>query len=304
MNYGGIAMAKYRIKKKLAKRCNYGAKRLISVIIKIVLHFTANDGATDEANGNYFANNNVGASAHVFIDDDSITQSVPDNYVAYSVGGRKYPGTKGGKLYRKATNANTYNIEMCDVLKNGKHDVSEKTLENTIDFVRVKMKEFNLTVDDVIRHYDVNGKPCPAYFVDEKKWAEFKKRLSETEKEPQVKAKIVLARDGWFGRNTIRRTQQYFGIEQNGHVYRQPKGNAKYLTRINKSVWQFKDNYDDGSLVVKKMQKLFGVKQDGLFGKNTIKAMQKFLKVKQTGYLNKDTVIAWQKWLNKQAKTK
>lgn len=54
------------------------------------MHFTANDGDHDEGNANYFANNVVKTSAHYFLDDDSVTQSVPDDYMAYSVGGAKY----------------------------------------------------------------------------------------------------------------------------------------------------------------------------------------------------------------------
>ena len=74
------------IKVNLANPANYGGKR--SKIEYIVMHYTANDGDSDEGNGNYFHNNVVNASAHYFVDGDSITQSVPDNYVAWSVGGK------------------------------------------------------------------------------------------------------------------------------------------------------------------------------------------------------------------------
>ena len=30
----------------------------------------------------------------------------------------------------------------------------------------------------MIRHFDVTGKPCPAYWVDNNKWNEFKSKLS------------------------------------------------------------------------------------------------------------------------------
>ena len=71
------------IKIKTANRSNYGGKRSNADIKYIVIHYTANDGDTDEGNGNYFANNIVGASAHYFVDDDSITRSVPDDYIAW-----------------------------------------------------------------------------------------------------------------------------------------------------------------------------------------------------------------------------
>jgi glucan-binding YG repeat protein len=164
-------------KTDLALRSNYGNKRNTSDIKYIVMHFTANDGDTDEANGNYFDDTYRGASAHYFVDDDSITQSVPDDYVAYSVGGKKYANTKGGSLYGIVTNANTLNIEMCDTVKDGRCNVSEKTLANAIALVKEKQQQYNISNENVIRHYDVTGKQCPAYYVDEAAWASFKARL-------------------------------------------------------------------------------------------------------------------------------
>lgn len=185
----------YKYKKKLAKRQNYGAKRSTKKIKKIVWHYTGNDGDTDEANGNYFANNKVYASAHYFVDDDSVTQSVPDNYVAYSVGGSKYPNCKetgGGKQYGKATNENTLNIELCDDVKNGKIYPSEKTIGNAIELTKSLMKKYNLSAEDVIRHFDVTGKACPAYWCGsaskDKKWkTEVLDKLKEEPKKTTAK---------------------------------------------------------------------------------------------------------------------
>ena len=120
------------IKTKLAARANYGNKRLPSAIKYIVIHYTANDGDSDEGNANYFANNIVNASAHYFVDGDSITQSVPDNYVAYSVGGSKYSDankTGGGKFYGICTNINSISIELCDEVRNGRSDFSNATIK-------------------------------------------------------------------------------------------------------------------------------------------------------------------------------
>ena len=80
----------YVFKKRLAHKSNYGSRRALGSIKYIVIHYTANDGDSDEGNGNHFANHIVKASAHYFVDGDSITQSVPDDYIAWSVGGGKY----------------------------------------------------------------------------------------------------------------------------------------------------------------------------------------------------------------------
>lgn len=170
-----------KFKTKLAARENYGNKRKTSDITYIGIHYTANDGDSDEGNANYFASpHNPKSSAHYFVDDDSVTQSVPDNYVAYSVGRSKYTDcakTGGRKLYGKATNANTINIEMCDSKKDGVVRAQEATIVNTVKLVRRLMDEYHIDIDHVIRHFDVNGKHCPAYLMDEQAWAEFKARI-------------------------------------------------------------------------------------------------------------------------------
>ena len=166
------------IKVRLANRNNYDSKRNIADIKYIVIHYTANDGDTAKGNGNYFANNIVGVSAHYFVDDGSIINSVPDDYIAWAVGGSKYKYTKGGTFYGKCTNANSISIELCDTKKNGVYDFTEATMKNAADLVKLLMEKYTVPVERVIRHYDVTGKVCPKPFVDdEKAWKEFKERL-------------------------------------------------------------------------------------------------------------------------------
>ena len=157
----------YTYKKNLANKNNYGGKRNTAAIKYIVIHHTGNDGDSDEANANYFRRNVVKASAHYFVDDDSVTQSVPDNYVAWSVGGKKYTNcakTGGGTMHSKCTNANSLSVELCDAVKDGKVYPSTKTIENALSLVRELMKKYNVPASHVIRHFDVTGKACPAYW--------------------------------------------------------------------------------------------------------------------------------------------
>ena len=168
-----------QIKTKIANQNNYGGMRPLSKIRYIVIHYTANDGDSDEGNGNYFANNILKASAHLFVDDDSATQAVPDDYIAYAVGGKRYY-TPGGRLYGTVTNTNSISVELCDSFKNGIVYPTEQTIQNAIDLVRMLMKKYNIPHENVIRHYDVNGKPCPAYWIDDQMWySEFWSRIPE-----------------------------------------------------------------------------------------------------------------------------
>ena len=174
----------YVMKERLSRKENYGGKRSASNIKYIVIHYTANDGDHDESNAVYFQKNITKSSAHYFVDDDSVTRSVPDNYTAYSVGGNKYKDcskTGGGKLYGIVKNTNSLSIELCDTKRDGVLQASEATMQNAAELCKTLMKKYNVGVDNVVRHFDVNGKHCPAYFMDEKAWAGFKNRLSDVD---------------------------------------------------------------------------------------------------------------------------
>lgn len=177
----------YTQKVKTANSKNYGAARSLNKILYIVIHGTGNDGDTDESNANYFQRNVVSASAHYFVDDDSVTQSVPDNRAAYSVGGSRYSNYKvtgGAKLYKKVTNANSLNIELCDTKRNGIIMPTNATLENAAAFVRMKMQEYGIPAERVVRHFDVTGKACPSWGCSgasgDAVWKKFKSMLNNS----------------------------------------------------------------------------------------------------------------------------
>lgn len=170
----------YTLKTYLADKRNYGGKRNTNKIKYLILHYTANDGDTDESEARFFKNNIPKASAHYFVDDDSVTQSVPDNYVAWAVGGSKWNNCKqtgGGSMYKVITNTNSISVEICDTVRDGTYNFSQKTKENVLSFCKVLMLKYGIDINHVYRHFDVTGKSCPAYFVDNAKWAEFKKEL-------------------------------------------------------------------------------------------------------------------------------
>lgn len=178
----------YTIKTKLANKENYGSKRDLKKIKYIVIHYTANDGDTDENNGKYFANNIVKASAHYFVDDDSVTRSVPDNYIAYHCGAKIYK-------HLSCRNTNSIGIEICDDVRNGKIYPSAKTIQNALELTKELMKKYNIPASKVIRHYDVTGKSCPAYWcgttAKNKKWkTEFHNKLTEAKKTTSKEYKV------------------------------------------------------------------------------------------------------------------
>ena len=148
----------------LAHNTNYGAKRNTNKIKYIVIHYTGVDGDIDTNNVKYFQRTaNIKASAHYFVDSDSITQSVPDNYTAYHCGAKNYK-------HKTCRNANSIGIEICDEIKDGRMYPKQQTIENVLLLTEELMKKYNVPKENVIRHYDVTGKLCPAYWVDNTKW--------------------------------------------------------------------------------------------------------------------------------------
>ena len=126
------------------------------------------------------------------MDDGGAVQYNGDirNRYTWHCGGGKY-NTKGGAYYGKATNRNTIGIEVCSTNDTGKMTVAndshwrftDKVVSNLVELVKYLMAEYGIDAAHVIRHYDVNGKPCPGIIGwnedtgSAAKWAAFKARL-------------------------------------------------------------------------------------------------------------------------------
>lgn len=138
----------------------------------IVIHYV---GAVSSAKNNsiYFKNTYRGASAHYFVDENDIYRVVEDKNIAW------HCGTTGKYYHSTCRNSNSIGVEMCCYKKNGKIDVSDKVVERTIELVKGLMSRYNIPTSNVIRHYDVTHKNCPAPFVsDHSRWDNFKAKLN------------------------------------------------------------------------------------------------------------------------------
>ncbi len=140
----------------------------------IVIHYTANysKGANTEAHYNYFNNANRNASADFFIDDKSIWQINDYNkYYTWAVG-------DGDGKYG-VTNRNSISIEMC---VNSDSNFN-KTLQNTVELTAYLMKELNIDINHVVRHFDASKKLCPLMFCGntqkDKDWELFKDKINK-----------------------------------------------------------------------------------------------------------------------------
>lgn len=163
---------------------NTGGQRRPEAIRYLVFHYTGNDGDTAAANARYYRDTVVQASAHYFVDDTEIVQSVDDLTAAWAVGGRKWSDcavTGGGTLYGIVTNGNSISVELCGTRRDGTRAASETTLRNAAALGRLLMERYDIPVERVVRHFDVTGKHCPAYFMDRAAWKAFRARLSDEE---------------------------------------------------------------------------------------------------------------------------
>ena len=59
--------------------------------------------------------------------------------------------------------------------------IKEETINKTIELVKELMAKYNIPVGNVIRHYDVTHKVCPAPFVNNSnRWNDFKSTRNYT----------------------------------------------------------------------------------------------------------------------------
>ncbi len=130
----------------------------------IVIHYTANPGSTAKNNRDYFQSlkdtHETSVSSHFVVGlDGEIVQCVPTWEYAYASNSR---------------NKDTISIECCHEDESGVFN--KETYTSMVQLTAWLCKKFDLTEQDVIRHYDVTGKNCPKYFVeDEEAWKQFKK---------------------------------------------------------------------------------------------------------------------------------
>lgn len=181
----------YTINSSIRAKYYLKAVRKRSVIKYVVMHYTANSGtsATAKGNANYFKNADRQASAHYVVRaGEPIYYCVPIEYPAYAVGGSKYANTKGAYYYGKCKNSNSVSIEMVSCTDpKGNYYIPEGTQELAAELAANLLKELGLPMSALIRHYDVNGKPCPepmSVSLDGKtshgdEWAKFQARVQK-----------------------------------------------------------------------------------------------------------------------------
>ncbi|MCD8217019.1 MAG: N-acetylmuramoyl-L-alanine amidase [Clostridiales bacterium] len=134
----------------------------------IVIHYTANPGTSAQANRDYFEglkdSHATKASAHFVVGlEGEIVQCIPTAEIAYASNDR---------------NSDTLSIECCYENEDG--SFNQATYDSVIHLTAWLCAKFGLTSEDVIRHYDITGKMCPIYYVENPDaWEQFKEDVDD-----------------------------------------------------------------------------------------------------------------------------
>lgn len=140
----------------------------LEAVNNIFVHYTANRGTSAAQNRSYFENLGItgetSASAHFIIGyDGEIIQCIPLDEIGYAVMGRNY---------------DSISIECCYLQEDGKF--TEETYQSLIKLCTWLLDKYNLTPEDMKRHYDEGGKKCPLYFTEHvEAWEQFKRDLEQ-----------------------------------------------------------------------------------------------------------------------------
>ena len=177
------------IHKKISK-FNY-KKGTIDRIKYIVIHYCGSLGDA-EKQVNFFYDTKRNASAHYFVGyNGDIWQSVEDADIAWHCGSTKY-------RHRVCRNTNSLGIEMCckttgsPKVADGNWYFEDATVKAAIELTKYLMDKYHVNPDNVLRHFDVTGKMCPAPYVfnyGKHTWTDFKKAIRGNDMEPVKESK-------------------------------------------------------------------------------------------------------------------
>lgn len=260
-------------------------------VTSVTVHQTGNPtkGANAQAHANLQSKLNPRqASWHIQVDDKQAIQSFPDNIRCWHASDGRGPG-----------NTTSLAIEIC-INRDGDY---KKAVENGAKVVSQKLKEHNLKITDVKKHFDWFNKFCPEQLMRGHQgitWADFlnmvqDKPAAKPVSKPASKPKSSLTVDGKWGKDTTRALQVYLGTPIDGIISKQSKNSVSQSLYGN--TVQFGTG---GSVVIKSLQKLIGAKVDGLLGPATVRALQKYLLTTVDGKLSRPSLVvkALQRSLN------
>lgn len=136
-------------------------------INNIFVHYTANPGTSAAQNRSYFSNlaqtHERSASAHLIIGyEGELIQCIPFDEQAYAVMTR---------------NEDSISIECCYLSDDG--SFTQETYDTLIHTLAWLLDKYDLSTEDILRHYDCGGKLCPLYYAEhEEAWDQLRQDVA------------------------------------------------------------------------------------------------------------------------------
>ena len=152
---------------------------------RIVIHYTGSSGSTS-------SDRSALAAVNTFISGTNWSSTNPNartgahyclgETVCYQLFEHTQAATHAGD---KNNDKNSYNntsigIETGEIWSSNNPKFTAQTEANLVELVNYLMSTYNISKDNVVRHYDVTGKSCPAMWAgsDNAGWTAFKNKLT------------------------------------------------------------------------------------------------------------------------------
>lgn len=151
---------------------------------KICVHYTGNAGSSAAAGAAYQLNVAKGvfaaqgqsvwtSSQYIVGLNGEVIRCVPDDEMAYAAANN---------------NRGVIHIEVCHPDKSG--EFTAEAIAALGELVRGLMQKYSIPAEKVVRHYDLTGKRCPLYYVDNARWARLKQAVTAEPAKPLYRVQV------------------------------------------------------------------------------------------------------------------
>ncbi len=131
----------------------------LSGVKDIVIHYVGNPGTTAQQNRDFYENPESEVSSHFLVGlEGEVIQCVPLDEKSSASNWR---------------NGDTLSVEVCHPDEGGQF--SEASYQSLVRLTAWLCQSYGLSSGHIIRHFDITGKECPRYYVqNEDAWQQFK----------------------------------------------------------------------------------------------------------------------------------
>lgn len=168
-----------KITENLIPKNKYNRPGSKSTPRRICVHYTGQVGTDADRLALFYSNvaagmfpdkpNNWTSTQYIVGLNGKIVRIIPDNEIAYAASGK---------------NDGTLHIEVCYSKASGEFET--KSISALRELVQYLMKKYDIPAGNVLRHYDLTGKYCPWFYVDENRWAVLHEHITYSSIKPKT----------------------------------------------------------------------------------------------------------------------